>query len=133
MAVLGALGLIPFICSDGMVQTFNSFRESRSESFAEHKVIAGTPVLEWTGHGVPEYSIDIRLDSSLGTSPALIVKALKVIMKAHTSVTFLVGPRYIGRVVVESMDVDETAWTGIGVTQVATVSLRLKGVSDGYF
>ena len=62
MGVLGTLGAIPFICSDGMVNTFNKFSSSYGESYAEYKVMGGAPALEWTGSNSREFSLDMRLD-----------------------------------------------------------------------
>ena len=111
MGVLGTLGVIPFICSDGKVSTFNKFSSSYGESYAEHKVIGGAPALEWTGSNTREFSLDMRLDSSLGTVPAAVIKA-------HRPIPLLIGPSYYGTVVIESLEVDDQYWTGLDVTQV---------------
>ena len=118
MGVLGTLGVIPFICSDGKVSTFNKFSSSYGESYAEHKVIGGAPALEWTGSNTREFSLDMRLDSSLGTVPAAVIKALRLLMKAHRPIPLLIGPSYYGTVVIESLEVDDQYWTGLDVTQV---------------
>lgn len=133
MGVLGTLGAIPFICSDGMVNTFNKFSSSYGESYAEHKVIGGAPALEWTGSNTRSFSLDMRLDSSLGTVPSAVIKALQLLMKAHNPIPLLIGPAYYGTVVIESLDVEDDYWTGLGVAQVCEVSVKLKGVTDGLF
>ena len=39
-------------------------------------------------------------------------------MKAHRPIPLLIGPSYYGTVVIESLEVDDQYWTGLGVTQV---------------
>lgn len=54
-------------------------------------------------------------------------------MKAHKPIPLLIGPAYYGTVVIESLDVEDDYWTGLGVAQVCEVSVKLKGVTDGLF
>ena len=69
----------------------------------------------------------------LGTMPSVVIAGLKKMMQAHKPVPLLVGPQYCGQVVIEGVSVTGEHWTGIGVLQVAEVSVKLKGVSDGFF
>ncbi|MCR5257039.1 MAG: phage tail protein [Desulfovibrio sp.] len=116
-----------------MVNTISGMSQEHGENYAEHKVIGGRPVLEWVGRNTSTYSIEMRLDSSLGTMPSVVIAGLKKMMQAHKPVPLLVGPQYCGQVVIEGVSVTSEKWTGIGVLQVAKVSVKLKGVSDGFF
>ncbi len=133
MGAIGVLGYLPFICSDSVVNTISGMSQEHGENYAEHKVIGGRPVLEWVGRNSSTYSIEMRLDSSLGTMPSVVIAGLKKMMQAHKPVPLLVGPQYCGQVVIEGVSVTGEHWTGIGVLQVAKVSVKLKGVSDGFF
>jgi len=133
MGAIGVLGYLPFICSDSVVNTISGMSQEHGENYAEHKVIGGRPVLEWVGRNTSTYSIEMRLDSSLGTMPSVVIAGLKKIMQAHKPVPLLVGPQYCGQVVQEGVSVTGEYWTGIGVLQVAEVSVKCKGVSDGFF
>ncbi len=133
MGAIGVLGYLPFICSDSVVNTISGMSQEHGENYAEHKVIGGRPVLEWVGRNTSTYSIEMRLDSSLGTMPSVVIAGLKKMMQAHKPVPLLVGPQYCGQVVIEGVSVTSEKWTGIGVLQVAKVSVKLKGVSDGFF
>ena len=133
MGAIGVLGHLPFVCSDIAVNTFHGMSQEYGESFAEHKVIGGKPVLEWTGRQASTFSLEMRLDSSLGTMPSVVIAGLKKMLQAHKPVPLLVGPQYCGQVVLEGVSVTGEHWTGMGVLQVATVSVKLKGVSDGFF
>ena len=133
MGAIGVLGYLPFVCSDAVVNTISGMSQEHGENYAEHKVIGGRPVLEWVGRNTSTYTIEMRLDSSLGTMPSVIVAGLKKMMQAHRPVPLLVGPSYCGQVVVEGVSVTSQRWTGMGVLLVATVSVKLKGVTDGFF
>lgn len=129
----GTLGMIPFYCSDSVINTFNKFAVKRGETFAEHKVIASKPVLEWTGHSLAEYDLDVRLDSTLKAAPAVLILAFKKLMQTARPQILLIGPTYYGTVVITDMSEDHTYFTGAGTTQVANVSLSLMEVADGWF
>jgi len=129
----GALGACPFYCSDSMVATFHKTSQSLGERWAEHQVIGGRPVLEWTGRKCRTYALELRLDSTLGSMPGVLIAVLTKLMEAHKPVPLLIGPQYCGTVVIESIDVEGVHWTGAGVMQVANVNVKCKGVTDGFF
>lgn len=126
MGVIGTLGTLPFTCAEGFVMTFRTMSRDLSERFASHDVIGGSPVLEWVGHDAASVRLDIRLDSSLGVPPSLAVKLVKTMMEMHTAWPLIVGPEYLGRFVIESISESRKHFTGIGVCQVAEISLSLK-------
>lgn len=128
MGVIGTLGTIPFTCAEGFVQTFHRLSRDLAERFAEHQVIGGNPVTEWVGHESVKVRLDIRLDSTLGAPPVLVMKLLETVMRAATPKMLIIGGEYLGRFVIESISEDRKTHTGFGVCQVAEVSLSLKEV-----
>lgn len=129
MGVIGTLGTVPFMCADGFVMTFHAMTRTMSERFAEHQVIGGTPVLEWVGRELHTVRMNIRLDSSLGVSPSLVVKMLKTMMESASPRVLIIGGEYLGKFVIESIHEDRRRFTGIGICQVSEIGLEMKEVS----
>ena len=130
--VIGVLGALPFITAEGHVFTFHGLSHDLSTEFAEHKVLGGRPVLEWTGDGLETVSLSIRLDSSLGVPPAAGMKMLHALMDSHRPQPLVIGGAYWGGFVIEKVAEEHRYFTGLGICQVAEVSVSLKQFSKGW-
>lgn len=123
--LLAAYGSIPFYCSYGKVLTFNDLSVERGAKWAQHEVIGGKPVLEWTGEELVRVSLSIRFDTGLGMPPVIGLNHLKKMLENRKWKPLVVGMEYIGRFVIESISEERTWHTGAGVCQVATASITL--------
>jgi hypothetical protein len=129
--IIGLLGEVPFVCAADKVLTFKDLTVENSTKWAQHDVINQKPVLEYVGEELREVSLKIRLDSNLNVSPSLGIQALNAIRKRHKAVPLLIGGEYFGRFVIESLSEDRKYHTGVGVCQIAEVTLTLKEHASG--
>ena len=126
VGVIGVLGKLPFICSEGMVLTFNGLSRDLSTRWAQHDVIGAKPVLEWIGDDLASVNLSIRFDMSLGAPPLAGLLALKLMMESREAHLLVIGGEYFGRFVIESISEDRKFHSGAGVCIVAEASITLK-------
>ena len=123
--VTGLLGLLPFVCSSSVVLTFQNASRELSTRFAHHEVIGRKPVHEWVGEDANRISFKIRFDSSLNSPPQAGLFLLKKMMDSHEPQRLLLGPEYMGKFIIESISEERRFHTGLGVCQVAEVTITL--------
>ncbi len=126
IGVVGVLGKLPFICSEGLVLTFNGLSRDLSTRWAQHDVIGSKPVLEWIGDDLASVSLSIRFDMSLGAPPLAGLFALKSMMESREAHMLVIGGEFLGRFVIESISEERKFHTGAGVCVVAEASITLK-------
>lgn len=126
LGVIGTLGVLPFVCSQGKVLTFNGLSRDLSARWAQHDVIGKKPVLEWVGDGLATVSLSIRFDMSLGAPPLAGLLALKTMMESRKDHMLIIGGEFLGRYVIESISEERKFHTGAGVCIVAEASITLK-------
>ena len=122
---IGCLGRVPFICSHGKVLTFSKLSRERKIRWARHEVIGQKPVLEWIGEDLNTVSMTVRLDVSLGVLPHVALKFLESMMASKEPHILLIGGEMLGRYVIASVHEDRKFHTGLGICQVAEVTLSL--------
>ena len=125
MGVIGVFGDVPFICSEGMVLTFSKLTRDRQARWAKHEVIGQKPVLEWVGEDLNTISMTIRLDTNLGVPPLAGFLALEKMQASKEPHFLLIGGEPLGRYVINSVSENRKFHTGLGVCQVAEVTLSL--------
>lgn len=126
--VTGVLGTVPFLCSEGLVQTFGRVKRSMGEEYTEHKVLGGKPVIEWISSEAASVTFSVRLDSSLGVSPILGVKQFESMLKEREAQSLVMGLEYMGRFVLTQVEENRKFFSGAGVCAVSEVQLTLKEV-----
>lgn len=125
MGVIGVFGTVPFVCSDSMVLTFSRLSRERQARWAKHEIIGQKPTLEWVGEDLNTVSITIRLDMSLGVPPIVGIKAIEALQASKEPHILLIGGEPLGRYVINSVSENRKFHTGLGVCQVAEVTLSL--------
>ena len=125
MGVIGVFGTVPFVCSDSMVLTFSRLSRERQARWAKHEIIGKKPTLEWVGEDLNTVSMTIRLDMSLGVPPIAGIKAIEVMQASKEPHILLIGGEPLGRYVINSVSENRKFHTGLGVCQVAEVTLSL--------
>lgn len=126
LGVIGTLGELPFVCSQGKVLTFTGLSRDLSVRWAQHEVIGRKPVLEWIGEDLASVTLTIRFDISLGTPPILGLTALKQMMNSRKDRMLIIGGEFLGRFVIDSISEERKFHTGAGVCQVAEATINLK-------
>ncbi len=124
--VIGVLGVLPFICSEGFVLTFNGLSRDLSTRWAQHDVIGSKPVLEWIGDDLASVNLSIRFDMSLGAPPMAGLFTLKTMMESREAHMLVIGGEFLGRFVIESISEERKFHTGAGICVVAEASITLK-------
>ena len=125
MGVIGVFGTVPFVCSDSMVLTFSRLSRGRQARWAKHEIIGKKPTLEWVGEDLNTVSMTIRLDMSLGVPPIAGIKAIEAMQVSKEPHILLIGGEPLGRYVINSVSENRKFHTGLGVCQVAEVTLSL--------
>ena len=125
MGVIGVFGTVPFVCSDSMVLTFSRLSRERQARWAKHEIIGKKPTLEWVGEDLNTVSMTIRLDMSLGVPPIAGIKAIEAMQASKEPHILLIGGEPLGRYVINSVSENRKFHTGLGVCQVAEVTLSL--------
>lgn len=128
--VTGLLGALPFVCSSNIVNTFKDVNRELATKYARHDVIGKKPVLEWIGEEPDKISFKIRFDSSLNSPPETGLFLLKRMLDSHKPQRLLLGPRYMGKFVLESISEERRFHTGLGVCQIAEATISLTECGD---
>lgn len=123
--VVGCLGKLPFVCSESVVLTFSKLTRERKVRWARHDVIGKKPTLEWVGEDLNSVSLSIRLDTNLGVPPIVGLKIIEKMQASKEPHILLIGGEMLGRYVIDSVSETRKFHTGLGVCQVAEVSLNL--------
>lgn len=126
--MIGSLGDAEFYSSENEIYTFDGLAMSMKSTFAEHKIIGRTSVLEFTGHDASTVSMNITLDVTRGLYPHNELTKLSRMMNRHEAVPFILGGNVIGRGlwVIESMNVQFADVGSDGFLYSAKVALSLK-------
>lgn len=103
LKIIGSLGSISFNVSENSVKTFSDLNFQRKASFAEHKILNGKGLLEYTGHDAATCSLKIDLNASMGINPKDELEKLRELFNNREVVNFMLGPDVLGEWVIESM------------------------------
>lgn len=128
--VTGLFGTLPFVCSSNIVNTFKDVNRDLATKYARHDGIGRKPVLEWIGEESDKISFKIRFDSSLNSPPEAGLFLLKRMLDSHKPQRLLLGPRYMGKFVLESISEERRFHTGLGVCQIAEATISLTECGD---
>lgn len=127
--VIGMLGVIPFVCQNKKVLTFNELQRSGTMRFAKHDVIGKKPVLEKLGLDLRKVSFSMQLKQDLlggvpGSVAATILIYTKLMEQAEPQ-TLVIGGEILGKYVIESIEEERRYHTGAGICIAADLSISL--------
>lgn len=129
--MIGTLGTITFKVSADTIRTFTNLSRTGSARFQQHDVIGQKPVLEFIGPDLDAVTLPVRLDVKYGIKPLAEIDSMREAMTTGERLSFLVGGKFLGDFVIESIaDTWETT-DNRGNLLKATVSLSLKESVDG--
>lgn len=123
--IVGSFGPVVFMVSSEVVRTFSSGSRERSTNFHTHQVIGRAPRLEAGDPGLDRVNLEIKLDHSLGTSPAYELAALNELMQLQETWPLILGPVPIGEYVLIQIEEEWSRFTGSGALAAASVKLSL--------
>jgi phage protein U len=106
--------------------TVRDMPTSRSWEWAEHKTIAGLPVLQQTGRASDGYTLNIRIHPQLGTPASILGELYAAGDRGEVLILQTGAGEQLGSYVLTSVDVNRTSTTPKGEIIVADVSLKLK-------
>jgi len=116
------LGSIPFQIIDSP-QRFNAGREY---DYAQHRVIEGTPRLQWVGDGLESIDLEMMLHRSF-TDPGVRMLALSEAAGAHQALPLIFGNgEFRGYYVIESLSTLSRQLSDSGDTLAVTLRVRLR-------
>lgn len=123
--MIGTFGDIVFTASREKVFTFDRLSRRGSANFARHDRLGAKPVLEFTGPGLDEISLTIRLSVALGVEPQDAIDRLVAAKDAGREKALIIGGRLIGNyVITEITDTWDTV-TARGRLIAASAALTL--------
>ena len=123
---IGSFSTIIFETSAELIRTWQQMSRKGSARFAEHVVAEGKPRLEFTGPGLEEMSLSIRLDAQLGIDPETELEDMRGIRDAGKEQTLVIGGKVIGKFVLEEISEEHKRHDGSGGLLLAEVTLKLK-------
>ena len=126
MAQTGSFGDIVFEASTGRVKTWNRFSREHAASFVQHDVAEGRARLEFTGIDLKPLSLEVQLNSSLGTDPDEDILELQEIMDQGEPRVLVIGGTPQGEYVLENMTEERLRTDGHGRTMLARVQLNFR-------
>lgn len=129
--VVGRFGSLNFICSRKKLQTFSQLERSRDIRYAQHDLIGKMPMLEFVGYGLYKTSFSMRFDLTLGVSPYDCLEKLKRMMENKQYKWLVVGEKFYGRYIIESIAEEHKAFLPDGTLLAVEVKLNLIEWSRG--
>lgn len=129
--MIGTLGSIVFKVSADTVRTFTNLTRSGTARYQQHDVIGKKPVLEFIGPDLDTIALPVRLDISYGLDPQSEINSMREAMNNGTRSAFIVGGKFLGDFVIESVSDTWETVSNRGNLIKASVSLSLKESVDG--
>lgn len=124
--MLGTLGNIAFSVSENKILSPDNISFSNSASFAEHKILSGNTLLEFTGFNNRSCSLKIELNQSLGVNVSKELQTLNDMFNSHEPFTFSIGNKIFGQFVIESFSENYNIIAPNGDLISISISLNLK-------
>ncbi|MBQ6112000.1 MAG: phage tail protein [Synergistaceae bacterium] len=127
--MIGSLDNVIFeVDSEKSILTFDDLSESHSANYAEHNILNGRGMLEFTGIKASSISFMMSLNMTLGINPDEQIRRLISMLEDHEAVNFILAgiPKGNGRWVIESLDVKHKLIDNRGYTRHADVNIKLR-------
>lgn len=128
--MIGSFGRTAFVASSDQVRTFRDMQKTNQPRFAEHAVIGKKPVIEFVGPSLNEFTFNIRLDVALGINPRTEIDQLSDIRDAGQAQPLVIGGKFEGNYVIQSMAESRNYFDNRGNILVAVISLTLKEAAN---
>ena len=125
MSVTGAFGRVGFLCSEDLVFTYKDVSIRKSARFAKHDVLLRKPVLEYLGPESRTVSFTVQVHASLGVPPLIAARLLESMVDGR-AYRLQLGPSYLGKFVLESVEQTQKVHNGHGVCLFVEMKLSLK-------
>jgi phage protein U len=129
--MIGTFGDIVFKVSADTVRTFTQLTRSGNARYQQHDVIGQKPVLEFIGPDLDAITLPVKLDVSYGMNPQTEINAMREAMSTGARSAFIVGGKFLGDFVIESVSDTWETVSNRGNLIKANVSLSLKESVDG--
>ena len=122
---VGFIGKCVFLSSRNVVKTFEGLDRKVAANFAEHAVILGKPILEYTGDALDEFNIDMTFHGGLGIEPLTEFDNLNRMKQSGNPQTVFLSYRYEGKFVITAIEANETHYNkGRPIIMKFAVTLR---------
>lgn len=128
--MIGSFGDVPFVTSASTLRTFENLSRSYKARYARHEVIGKKPVLEFIGPDTITIPLNIRLDITKGVNPASEIDNLTAKMDSGTDEALVIGNKYLGQFVIQSIDEADRFIDNRGVVRIANLAISLEEYAD---
>lgn len=99
-------------------------------NFAEHKILNGNSLLEYTGKNARTLSLKILLSSELGINPEKELENLRNMLYNHEEKIFMLGNNVMGKFVLENISGNFERINAHGEIISISVNINLKESED---
>lgn len=124
--MVGSFGDVTFEVSETKVKTFKDLNFSCSVNYAEHKILNGNTLLEYTGKNAWTMIFKIELRRDMGVNPVEELEYLRGFMNRHEAKLLMIGEIVYGYFVIESMSGNFQVVSSKGEVQILNITLNLK-------
>ncbi len=120
---IGSFGNVVFEVSSSRVLTPQSISRERKGSYAEHKVLAALPRLEFLAPELMAMSMSIRLLASLGVDPLWDADKIGVYAKDGTAARLIILGVNCGTMILESY---AQTWRHVVADKIHSIDMQLQ-------
>lgn len=102
MAKLGNYGKVVFEVSDTMIRTFRDLERQHTANYAEHEVVDGKNLLQFTGLGLQELTFTMPFSARF-CNPRKELEAIQAQLEAHQADMLIIAGKVVGLYVMETI------------------------------
>lgn len=122
---LGNYGEIVFEVSDSMIRTFQGMEREHTANYAEHEVVDGKNLLQFTGLGLQTITFTMSFSARF-CNPRAELNALQAQLEGHQANMLIIAGKPVGLYVLEKVRETWGHTTGKGELLSAAVQVDLK-------
>lgn len=122
---LGNYGKIVFEVSDAMIRTFQGLERRHAANYAEHEVVDGKNLLQFTGLGLQEIGFAMSFSARF-CNPRAELEALQTQLEEHQASMLIIAGKPLGLYVLEKIQETWTHTSGKGDLLSAGARVDLK-------
>jgi hypothetical protein len=126
---VGSIGDIIFMSSQISVRTFESTTRKSEAQFAEHQVIYGKPVSEFTGNSLDDFDFRIVLHGGLGVEPLTEFEKMRDIKNSGQPQNIFLEGKFQGNYTLRGIEGETTHWH-LGRPIIMLIDLKLREYVD---
>lgn len=128
--LLGVFSKVVFTCSEEFLLSFDERSQSMAYRHARHDVIGQLPAYEKVGPDSRSVRMNIKLLSAYNSPPEIYLSMLSEIMNTGDAYPLILGAKYYGRFILNSVEVREKFFDSNGLCISADASIVLTCISD---